>query len=116
MDGTTAFTMENWMNDNIIELTKPWPKEANNLSLQKIFRFCLERDSDDDNIFRQHTIRQRDLNFAYRNFIDDTTLLQFYLHIHNSLLEGDEITKDSIPCWIDNASFLSSEHFYKLKK
>lgn len=117
MDGTTAFGISDWTNDKyLIELKKPWPKEANSLSLQKIFLHCLQADSEDDNIFRQQQVRERDLMTAFRNFIDDSSLGIFYLHLRNSLVEGDNISKESIPTWIDNASFLSSEHHFKIKK
>ena len=117
MNETTALTITDWTNDQyLLKLKKPWPKEANNLSLQNIFKYCLEPDSLDDNIFRQHQVRERDLNFAYRNFIDDSSLGIFYLHLFNSIKEGDKIAKETLPIWIDNASFLSSEHYFKIKK
>ena len=115
MNGTTALNISDWTND-LLELKKPWPKEANSLSLQAIFNYCLQNDSQDDNIYRQHQVRVRDLNSAFRNFIDDSSLGIFYLHLHNSLIEGDKISKDSLPCWIDNASFLLSEHHFRIKK
>ena len=117
MNETTALTITDWTNDEyLLELKKPWPKEANNLSLQNIFKYCLQPDSLDDNIYRQQQVRERDLNFAFRNFIDDSSLGIFYLHLFNSIKEGDKIAKETLPIWIDNASFLSSEHYFKIKK
>ena len=117
IDSDESMTLEDYINNpsEQFQLTTPFPESANQMTIQKILKYCMEKDANDNNVLQQFVTRQKYCRWTFRNIIDDCVASMWYLHLYNSLGEKDKsLDKNEIPVWVDNNAFMLSHKKFNI--